>query len=125
DLGDRVGPIRALVDAGSELCMGSDSNAVIDPFEEARGVELDQRRATGRRVLHQPEELFRAATVDGMKALGWDAGALRPGMLAAFGTIALGAPVLSRQLDLGYLVFCCSARDVTNVVVGGKTVVSE
>ena len=125
DLGDRVGPIRALADAGSQLCMGSDSNAVIDPFEEARGVELDQRRATGRRVLHQPEELFRAATVDGMRALGWDAGALRPGMLADFVTIGYEPQVLWRQLDLGYLVFCCSARDVTNVVVGGKTVVSK
>ncbi len=125
DLGDRVGPIRSLVDAGSVLCVGSDSNAVIDPFEEARGVELDQRRATGRRVLHQAEELFRAATVDGMRALGWDAGALRPGMLADFVTIGQRPPVLWRQLDLGYLMFCCSARDVTNVVVGGKTVVSK
>jgi len=125
DLGDRVGPIRRLADAGSPLCMGSDSNAVIDPFEEARGVELDQRRATGRRVLHQPEELFRAATVDGMRALGWDAGALRPGMLADFVTIGLEPHVLWRQLDLGYLMFACSACDVTNVVVGGKTVVSK
>jgi cytosine/adenosine deaminase-related metal-dependent hydrolase len=125
DLGDRVGPVRALVDAGSPLCVGSDSNAVIDLLEESRGVELDQRRATGRRVLHQPEELFRAATVDGMRALGWDAGALRPGMLADFITIGYEQPVLWRHLDLAYLVFCCSARDVTNVVVGGRTVVSK
>lgn len=125
DLGDRVGPIRALVDAGSPLCVGSDSNAVIDLFDESRGVELDQRRATGRRVLHQPEELFRAATVDGMRALGWDAGELKPGMLADFITIGYEQPVLSRHLELAYLVFCCSARDVTNVVVGGKTVVSK
>jgi len=125
DLGDGVGPIRRLADSGSPLCLGSDSNAIIDPFEEARGVELDQRRATGRRVLHQPEELFRAATADGMKALGWDAGALRPGLLADFITIGLEPPVLWRRLDLGYLMFCSSARDVTNVVVGGKTVVSS
>ena len=125
DLGDGVGPIRRLADSGSRLCLGSDSNAIIDPFEEARGVELDQRRANGRRVLHQPEELFRAATVDGMKALGWDAGALRPGLLADFITIGLEPPVLWRRLDLGYLMFCSSARDVTNVVVGGKTVVSS
>jgi len=125
DLGDRVGPIRSLVDAGSPLCLGTDSNAVIDLFEEARGVELDQRRATGRRVLHQPEELFRAATIDGMRALGWDAGALRPGMLADFITIGLEPSILWRQLDLGYLMFCCSTRDVTNVVVGGKTVVAK
>lgn len=125
DLGDRVGSIRALVDAGSPLCVGSDSNAIIDILEETRGVELDQRRATGRRMLHQPAELFRAATVDGMRALGWDAGELKAGMLADFITIGYEQPVLWRHLDLAYLVFCCSARDVTNVVVGGKTVVSK
>ena len=26
---------------------------------------------------------------------------------------------------MGYLIFCCSARDVTNVVVGGSTVVGK
>jgi formiminoglutamate deiminase len=125
DLGDRVGPIRELVDAGSPLCLGSDSNAVIDLFEEARGVELDQRRATGRRVLHQPEELYRAATVDGMRALGWEAGELKAGMLADFVTIGERPPVVWRPLDLGYLIYGRVAGDVTNVVVGGKTVVSK
>jgi formiminoglutamate deiminase len=125
DLGDRVGPIRPVVEAGSHLCFGSDSNAVIDVFEEARGAELDQRRATGRRVLHQPKDLFRGATVDGMRALGWNAGELKPGMLADFITIEQPRSALWRGLDLGYLMFCCSARDVVNVVVGGKTVVSK
>lgn len=120
DLGDRVGPLHGLVGAGSALCVGSDSNAVIDILDEARGVELDQRRTTGRRVLHQPEELFRAATVNGMRAIGWRAGELKPGMLADFVTFDQRRP-----LDLGYLMFCCSGRDVTNVVVGGKTVVSK
>jgi hypothetical protein len=32
---------------------------------------------------------------------------------------------MPRELDLGYLVFCCSAHDVTNVVVGGVTAVSQ
>jgi cytosine/adenosine deaminase-related metal-dependent hydrolase len=125
DLGDRVGPIRSLVNAGTPLCLGSDSNAVIDMLEEARGVELDQRRATGRRVLHQPEDLFRAATLDGMRALGWNAGEIKPGMLADFITIDQQRLALWRYLDLGYLMFCCSAADVSNVVVGGKTVVSK
>lgn len=125
DLGDRVGPMRSLADAGSALCVGSDSNAVIDILEEARGLELDQRRATGRRVLHQPEELFRAATVDGMSALGWEAGELKPGMLADFITIHQQRFAQLRVFDPGYLMFGCSARDVTNVVVGGTTVVSK
>jgi cytosine/adenosine deaminase-related metal-dependent hydrolase len=120
DLGDRVGPMQRLAAAGTPLCVGSDSNGVIDMFEEARGLELDQRRATGRRVLHQPEELFRAATIGGMRALGWDGGELKPGRLADFITLDQ-----ERPLDLGYLMFACSARDVANVVVGGTTVISR
>ncbi len=125
DLGDRVGPLRSLADDGSVLCVGSDSNAVIDILEEARGMELDQRRATGRRVLHQPEELFRAATIDGMRALGWEGGELKPGMLADFITIHQERFERRRGVALGYVIFGCSARDVTNVVVGGTTVVSK
>jgi formiminoglutamate deiminase len=125
DLGDRVGPLRALADAGCPLTVGSDSNAVIDILEEARALELDQRRATGRRIIHQPEELLRAATANGMLALGWDAGELSPGMLADF--ITLNQPRRStwRHLEPAYLIYGYSASDVSNVVVGGKTVVSK
>lgn len=117
DLGDHVGPAKALADGGVALCLGSDSNAVVDLLEEARGVELDQRRATGKRGLHKPAELLRAATRDGMQSLGWDAGELGPGKLADFVTVRLEDP------DPGRLVFTSSARDVVNVVVGGRTIV--
>ena len=125
DLGDRVGPLRELADAGCTLSVGSDSNAVIDILEEARALELDQRRATGLRVLHQPDELLQAATNGGMRALGWDAGELKPGMLADFVTLDQPRHTLRRQLDPAYLVYGYSACDVINVVVGGKTVVSK
>ena len=124
DLGDRVGPLRALDDAGCPLTVGSDSNVVIDMLEEARALELDQRRATGRRNLHQPDELLRAATVNGMRALGWDAGELRPGMLADFITLDHPRHVAKGTLDPAYLIYGCSAGDVTNVVVGGQTLIS-
>jgi formiminoglutamate deiminase len=124
DLGDNVGPLRALFDAGCPLSAGSDSNAVIDIIEESRALELDQRRATGRRVLHQPEDLLRAATAGGMRALGWDAGELRPGMLADF--VTLDQPdSLWREMSPSYLIYGFSGRDVTNVVVGGVTVVAR
>jgi formiminoglutamate deiminase len=124
DLGDRVGPLHSLAAAGCALSLGSDSNAVIDLLEESRGLELDQRRATGRRILHQPEELLRAATSSGMRALGWDAGELKPGMFADF--ITLDQPqALWRELNPAYLIYGFSGRDVTNVVVGGETVVEK
>jgi len=123
DLGDRVGPMAALADAGCPLTVGSDSSAVIDMIEEARGLELDQRRATGHRVLHEPEELFNAATFNGMRALGWDAGELRAGMLADFVTLLQPQPW--RKLTPAYVIYGFSGRDVTNVVVGGETVVQR
>ena len=124
DLGDRVGPLRALEAAGCDLAVGSDSNAVVDMLEEARGLELDQRRATGRRVLHQPEDLLRASTVNGMRTLGWESGELMTGMLADF--VTLDAPRdLWREMSPSYLIYGFSGRDVTNVVVGGETVVSR
>lgn len=124
DLGDRVGPLVALADAGCAIAVGSDSNAVIDMLEEARALELDQRRATGRRVLHEPEELFSAATINGMRSLGWDSGELRPGMLADF--ITVQRPDSDRrEIDLAQIVYASSGRDVTNVVVGGQVVVTK
>ena len=124
DLGDRVGPLGRIAGAGSAICVGSDSNAVIDMLEESRGLELDQRRATGRRIHHQPVDLFRAATINGTRALGWDGGELKAGRLADFITIE-PPDADKKDLDLGYLMFCCSARHVSNVIVGGKAVVGR
>jgi cytosine/adenosine deaminase-related metal-dependent hydrolase len=55
-----------------------------------------------------------------MRALGWQAGELKPGMLADFVTL----DQTDRTIDLAYLIFVCSASDVVNVVVGGRTLVS-
>ena len=52
DLADGIGAMRRLVDAGATLALGSDSHALIDLFEEARAVELDERLASGERGRH-------------------------------------------------------------------------
>jgi formiminoglutamate deiminase len=62
DLADGIGPARALVDAGSPLCLGSDSHAVIDLWEEARAVELNGRLRDERRGQFDADELLTAAT---------------------------------------------------------------
>jgi len=124
DLGDEVAPLQALSQAGCRLTVGSDSNAVVDMLEEARGLELDQRRAFGRRVLHQPGELLDASTVNGARSLGWEAGEIRVGALADF--VTLDPPSgLWREMSPAYVVYGLSGHDVVNVVVGGETVVSR
>jgi cytosine/adenosine deaminase-related metal-dependent hydrolase len=87
DLADGIGPARRLADAGCSMSLGSDSSAVIDLFEEARAVELDERLATLERGHWEPAELLEAATAGGATALGWpDCGRIAEGALADFVT---------------------------------------
>ena len=123
-LADGIGPARLLAAAGSPLCLGSDSHAVIDLFEEARAVELDERLASGRRGHHQPAALLEAVTINGMRALGWEAGRLEPGMLADFIAVDMGSMRTAGALP-EQVICAATAADVTDVVVGGKQVVKE
>jgi formiminoglutamate deiminase len=127
DLGDGIGPFAALQRAGVALSVGTDSHAVVDGFEEARGIELGARLADERRGLLRTSTLLEAATVNGMAALGWDSGALAPGRLADFVTIRLDSP-RTAGCDPGLAataVFAASAPDVCDVVVGGRPVVRD
>jgi formiminoglutamate deiminase len=129
DLADGIGPARALASAGSRLSLGTDSQAVIDLFEEARRVELGERLATQRRGHFTAAELAGAATADGHACLGWpDAGEIAPGAIADLVTVALDSPRLagtSPATSLESVIFAATAADVRSVVVGGRDVVSD
>jgi formiminoglutamate deiminase len=129
DLADGIGPARALATAGSPLTLGSDSQAVIDLFEEARRVELGERLASEQRGHFRAGELARAATTDGHASLGWpDAGEIAAGAIADLVTVTLDSPRLAgatRTTALASVVFAASAADVRNVVVGGKDLVRD
>src|SRR5205085_2382741 len=70
DLGDGIGPARALADAGARIALGSDGQSVIDPLLELRGLEAGERLASGRRGRFTPAELLAAATEHGATSLG-------------------------------------------------------
>lgn len=73
ELADGIGPSVALRQAGARLTLGSDSNTVIDMFEEARAVEMNERLASGVRGSWSASELGEAATVTGYESLGFAA----------------------------------------------------
>lgn len=128
DLADGIGPARELAGGGSALTLGSDSNAVVDLFEEARAVELDERLRTERRGHWTAADLLLAATADGHASLGWpEAGRLAPGALADFVTLPLESVRLSGAEPatlLESVVFAATAADVRDVVAGGRRVVA-
>ena len=101
---------------------------MIDPFEEARAVELDERLASGRRGTHDPSALLRAATAEGYRALGWHGGTIAPGSVADFVTVGLDGVRLAghdRADPAASVVFAATAADVRQVVVGGEHVVRD
>lgn len=72
ELADGIGPSVALREAGARITLGSDSNTVIDPFAEARGLAMHERLRSGRRTGWTSEQLVRAAAADGHRSLGFD-----------------------------------------------------
>jgi formiminoglutamate deiminase len=121
DLADGIGPARALADAGSPLSLGSDSHAVIDPFEEARGLEMNERLATERRGHFSAAELLAAAT--NHAAIGWaDAGTIAVGHRADLVAVSLDSP-RTAGVDPAGAIFAATAADVTHVVADGRIIV--
>ena len=128
DLGDGIGPAAEFRASGVPLSLGSDSNAIIDVFEEARRVEHHDRLRLGRRGIHHPADLLEAATAGGMRALGWDGGIL-----------AVGAPadlvVLDHESDdlrgieeqhaLATIALAATRASVTDVFVDGEHLVRD
>jgi cytosine/adenosine deaminase-related metal-dependent hydrolase len=129
DLADGVGRARAMRAAGIGLALGSDSNAVIDPLEEARAVELDERLVSGVRGGHAGHELLHAATRGGYESLGWPEGgrleAGAPADLVALRTERVRLSGIPDEHLIDGLVFAGAAADVSDVIVGGEFVVRD
>ncbi|WP_040734414.1 amidohydrolase family protein, partial [Nocardia tenerifensis] len=123
DLGDGIGPARALADAGVGLCLGTDSHAVIDAFEEWRALELGERLAARARGRFTPAELYRAATDHA--SIGWpEAGRIAPGAAADLVTVDLDS-IRTAGTAPAAALFAATASDVRSVLVAGRPVVAD
>ncbi|MEV4603558.1 formimidoylglutamate deiminase [Amycolatopsis sp. NPDC049253] len=123
DLGDGIGPARQLRDAGVRLGVGSDSNAVVDAFEETRALELDDRLASEERGRFTAEQLLAAGTDHA--SVGWpEVGRLAVGAGADLVTVALDS-VRTAGIEPSGVVFAAGAADVRHVVVAGRDVVRD
>lgn len=121
DLADGIGPARALLDAGARLSLGSDQHAVVDMFEEVRGLEMHERLASGERGRFTLPQLLTAATAH--DTLGWgDAGELRVGARADVVCVDLDSARTAGVLP-GQVLLAATSADVTDVAVDGRFVV--
>lgn len=124
DLGDGLPQAADLLKAGAKLCVGVDSHASPDAFEEIRAVELDDRsRTQARHVVAEGPALLKMATATGYQAIGlgddWSADQV---YLNATDPALLGLP---DNLLADGVIFGGTPRTVDQVQVAGKTIVKD
>jgi formiminoglutamate deiminase len=129
DLADGIGPARRLHAAGCRLAIGTDSNAIIDPWEEMRAIELDERLASGTRGGLPALALLGSGTAAGYQSLGWESGGvIRRGALADLVCLRLDGARLAGTPPADVIeaaVFAAAPGDVHDVMVDGRFVVRE
>lgn len=134
NLGDGIFPADLALAAGIRVALGSDSQAQIDPLEDARQLEYHLRLVQQKRaVLDQgakplAQSLFECATVNGARSLGVPSGELRVGQLADFFTFDLNDISIAGHAAedlLPIVVFSLDRPAIRDVVVNGRTIVRD
>ncbi len=125
NLGDGIPDLPGMQ---GRVSLGTDSNLRISFADEMRLLEYAQRLHTGSRGVLVDDTgscgtaLWRAATVNGARALGVDAGELRRGSVADFIALDLATPTLAgwtAETLLDSFVFGAGAEAIAEVYVSG------
>ncbi len=104
NLGDGIVRADQLLAAGARMALGTDSEAQLDVFEDARQLEYHLRLSSLERAVLDPREgevaglgarLYSIASEGGMRSLGLPGGALRVGEPADFLVVDLDDPSLA------------------------------
>jgi formimidoylglutamate deiminase len=135
NLGDGIVPANLFMRAGVRHAFGSDSQAQIDPLEDARELDYHLRLAQQQRaVLDQIDErpiaarLFDCATIHGAQALAVETGSFQPGQYADMVSVDLNDLSIAGTTPEGLLpmlLFGASRSAIRDVIVNGRIVVQD
>ena len=124
DLGDGLPPTSGLLGAGARLCVGVDSHACENAFEEVRAVELDERsRLEKRHAAAEGRDLLDAATRQGYAACGLGASWREDHVHLDPDDPSIAA--INPAFASDAILFGATPRAVKSVVVGGRQIIAE
>jgi formiminoglutamate deiminase len=125
DLGDGIGPFSELAREGVPLVVGTDQHVRIDPFEEVRRLEMDQRLDTGIRGHFDVAQLVEMLSVNGYRSLGWhEGGKIAQGSWCDLVAVRTDT-IRTSGIDTSALLWAAGPGDVAEVVVGGRSIVRD
>jgi formimidoylglutamate deiminase len=135
NLGDGIIDAMKTAQRGIRFAFGSDSQALIDPLEDAREIEYHLRLQIQKRVVldeiagrNLSQRLFHYATVGGAESLGFDSGVLAVRRPADFFSVDLSdVSIAGNSVEdlLPLIVFGLSRTAIRDVIVGGKHILRD
>jgi formimidoylglutamate deiminase len=135
NLGDGILPADRILEANIPIALGSDSQAQIDPLEDARELDYHLRlQHQQRAILDQIDStsiattLFNTATRNGARALQLPTGSLTPGEYADYITVDTHDPSIAGHTPdslLPLLTFGLNRTAIRDVAVNGKIIVTD
>lgn len=129
NLGDGIFPLNTWLEHDGRVAIGSDSHVGVNPFEELRWIEYEQRLLSRSRNVADFEDshigrgLFQTVVQGGARACGHRNHPLSAGSYADLVTLDESHPVLmghNSDSILDALVFSGYALPIDRVMVGGK-----
>jgi formimidoylglutamate deiminase len=135
NLGDGYFDTARFLKAGGRLCVGSDSQSTVNPAEELRWLEYQQRLRKKRRGVlaakaepHVGTRLWRDAAQHGAQAIGQLAGAIEVGRRADWLVLDAAHPSMvgaAEDSALDHLVFAGGDAAIRDVMVAGRWVIKD
>ena len=135
NLGDGLFDSARFLESNGRLCIGSDSQSTVNPAEELRWLEYQQRLRKKRRVVlatkgesHVGTRLWRDAAVNGAQALGQPVGTIAVGRRADWLVLDDSHPAMAGAAPdtaLDRLLFAGADKSIRDVMVGGRWVVKD
>lgn len=131
-LASGICPVAALVNAGVNVCLGTDgaaSNNNLDLLEEARFAALLAKGASGDATVLDAVTTMEMLTINGAAALGLDdrIGSLEVGKMADLCAMNLAEPQTQPLHDhvISQIVYAASSSQFTDVWVGGRRIMND
>ncbi|MBR3314135.1 MAG: amidohydrolase [Atopobiaceae bacterium] len=125
-LGNGFAPVPGLMEAGVNLCLGTDgaaSNNAQNMLREMGLLALVHKGASESPQCVSADDALRMATRGGARALGLPCGSIEVGKKADLALLDLDAPSLTPLGDpVSALVYAASGSEVDTVIIDGKVV---